>query len=305
MSIWFCTKNNTILIIVTYSPKAFLNRLENVVCTDSRLQYLIELADDETAEVREEVLRYLSNYGYTLEEDLIEFSSHLNKEKLKLFLPILEKNRRDWLVENWGYVCKTGCDNRNLEKALNLIAKFQMGMEQSPNLHQILDRLAVEFRQKYPYGNEMDLSYFLFQEKQIKGNKEDFYNPLNSNPIYAVQNQKGLPITLSLLMIFIGDRLEFEITGCNFPGHFMAKFYMQKELIIVDCFNDGRFIYENEIEDLSYASSDSLMHIAKSFTPGNLILRRICNNLVTAYTKRENKINADLFRQLIERLPVY
>lgn len=39
-----------------------------------KLQYLIELIDDSTEEVRIEVLKELNNYGTSLEQDLLSFS---------------------------------------------------------------------------------------------------------------------------------------------------------------------------------------------------------------------------------------
>ena len=65
------------------------------------LQYLVDLVDDDSEEVRKEIVKELVNYGLNLEEDLQEFSDVLNEDKLKLIDPVLKENRRQWLFDNW------------------------------------------------------------------------------------------------------------------------------------------------------------------------------------------------------------
>lgn len=132
----------------------------------SKLPYLVSLIDDETREVREEVLKGLSNYGASLEEDLQEFSKALDSQTLDFLKPILENNRRKWLSENWESWRKYNEGNQQLEEAFSLISKFQYGITYPVKLKRLLDQLGEEFRTLYPFGNEIDLANFLFNFKK-------------------------------------------------------------------------------------------------------------------------------------------
>lgn len=59
-----------------------------------KLQYLIELIDDSTEEVRIEVLKELNNYGTSLEQDLLSYSNILSKERMTLLQPVISSIRQ-------------------------------------------------------------------------------------------------------------------------------------------------------------------------------------------------------------------
>lgn len=264
------------------------------------LQYLVDLVDDDCVEVRNEIIKELINYGSDLEEDLQEYSDELNEEKLQLIEPVLQENRRQWLYENWNSWREVNDEYDSLEKAMELIVSFQEGIIFDNNLGRLLDAYAEEFMNKFPYGNEIDLANFLFREKEIKGSKQDYYNPLNSNLKYALEYKQGLPITLSILYMLVGNRVGLFIQGCNFPGHFLAKIEQDGETILIDCFNNGRMIYETELQGMVKESFEAVMKLIRSYTSVNIIVRRTLSNLANAYKQKNNQTNHDFFSNLIK-----
>lgn len=264
------------------------------------LQYLVDLVDDESEEVRKEIIKELINYGSNLEEDLQEFSDELSEQKLRLIEPVLQENRRQWFYENWNSWRNINDEYESLEKAMELIVSFQEGITGNTNLSKLLDFYACEFMNKFPYGDEFDLANFLFREKGIKGSKQDYYNPLNSNLKYALEYKQGLPITLSVLYMLVGIRTGLFIQGCNFPGHFLAKINQEGETILVDCFNQGRMIYETELQEMIKESYEAVMKLVKSYTSINQIVRRILSNLTNSYKQKGNQVNSDFFLNLIK-----
>ncbi|MCF8261734.1 MAG: transglutaminase-like domain-containing protein [Melioribacteraceae bacterium] len=268
------------------------------------LVHLVNLIDDDTTEVRNEVLKELANYGSTLEEDLLEYSGVLDKNMLKILKPVLDNNRKNWLLDNWSLWQKISDEKKQLEEALNLIIRFQDGITSQSSLPILLDTYANEFRQKTPYGDEIDLANFLFVEKGIKGNTKDYHNPQNSNLVFVIQNKKGLPISLSLIYILIGSRLGFQIEGCNFPGHFLSKIFVDGELILVDGFHKGRLLYERDIAER--VDTDSLEAVGKLInleTSSKIIIRRVLNNLVTAYKHKNENDLSEFFANLLSITP--
>ena len=56
----------------------------------------------------------------------------------------------------------------------------------------------------------------------FRGNRDDYYDPANSFLNVVLERRVGLPITLSLLCVALGQRVGIDIVGMGFPGHFMA-----------------------------------------------------------------------------------
>jgi regulator of sirC expression with transglutaminase-like and TPR domain len=261
----------------------------------SQIPFLLNLADDEDHEVRQAVYKELSSYEENLEDEIMKYPELLNEAKLEILKPLLEEARRDKLKKTWRSWFAIKDDAVKLETAMDMIAAFQLGADHSARLPELLDSIADEFAIKYPDGNEIDLAAFLFKEKGIDGEKKDYYNPLNSNLVYVIENKRGLPISLAIIYILTGYRLGLNIEGCNFPGHFLAKTYIEDEVALIDGFNGGRVIYERDIQVLVDDSQGVIMNIIKTKTSADLIIKRTLNNLIYAYQTKNDKVNSDFF----------
>ena len=270
----------------------------------NHLPHIISLVDDESEEVRSHVFKDLSDYGTDLEMDLVEFSDILNVSNLKLIRPIIENNRREWLKANWKNWYSEFSELRKIEVAMDIISKFQLGVLQQSSLSVKLDIIAGNFMNLYPYGNEMDLSYYLFRVLDLKGNKDEYYEPLNSNLYNTLEHGTGLPITLVLIYILVADRVGLKVNGCNFPGHFLAKIDIDDEMLLIDCFNGGRIIFESDLEDLSHDSFEALLTIVNTPLSARTILKRVLSNLVNAYKENGDVVNQQFFKELLLSTPL-
>ena len=262
------------------------------------LSYLVDFIDDDSTEVRDEVRKQLSDYGYGLEDDLNKLNIPLDSEKMKLIYPFVEDNRRVWILQNWHSWFNIDSYYDKLESALNILSKFNYGINHSPDLTTRLDMLAEEFKNKIPYGDELDLSFFLFKEKMFVGANSDYYNPFNSNLIYTLNERKGLPITLSLIYMLIGWRCGFIINGFNYPSNFMAKVDYDDEIIFVDCFAGGKLLFENDIDILLKDHELKIAGNLRSVIPVEIILTRVLNNLINSYSMLNDDNNIKFFSGL-------
>lgn len=267
-----------------------------------KLLQMIDFLDDDSVEVRDEIVHQLNEFGYDLEEHIKSNYDLIPTKQLEILMPIILENRRKWIKENWHYCFTSENESEKIESALNLLSQFHYGLNPNPNLATMLNELAEDFKNKFPYGDEMDLAYFLFQEKQITGAKVDYNNPFNSNAIYALKELRGLPITLALVYVMIGYRLGFLIKGCNFPGHFLAKVERDKELIFVDCFNGGKIFFENDIKQITKESEEILDKVINSDSSAEVIIRRVLNNLINSYNILNDTVNSAFFSNLAEMI---
>ncbi len=272
--------------------------------TKEKLPHIISLVDDDSEEIRNHVLQDLNDYGTDLETDLVEFSDILNRNNLHKIKPIIEKNRRDWLLANWKnwYTAITELDK--IEIAMDLISKFQLGVIQQTSLSTKLDIVAGNFMNLYPYGNELDLSNYLFHVLDLKGNKDDYYNPLNCNLYNTFESGLALPITLVLIYILVADRVGLKVVGCNFPGHFLAKIEIDSEMLLIDCFNDGRIIFESDLDDLSPDAFEALLTIINTPLTARKVIKRVLSNLTNAYKEKGDTVHQQFFKELMLSTPL-
>ncbi len=123
------------------------------------------------------------------------------------------------------------------------------------------------------------MAQFLHGELGFEGNTQDYYNPDNSLMPKVLETRMGIPISLSLLYIFLGKRCGRGISGINLPGHFIA----QLDGVLFDPFNEGRIL---KVEDCVEILSQQKLR----FNPGYLepatsrsILQRMLANLLFIY----------------------
>ena len=86
------------------------------------------------------------------------------------------------------------------------------------------------------------LHEYLVEELGFRGNREDYYNPVNSCLNYVLDERLGIPITLSLVYIEIGRRLNRDVRGISLPGHFLVEFRHQGFSVYLDAYHGGRFL---------------------------------------------------------------
>ena len=79
------------------------------------------------------------------------------------------------------------------------------------------------------------LNQFLFVEKGFVGNQKRYYDRRNSFLNEVLDRHTGIPITLALVYMEVARRLDLPVHGVGFPGHFLAK-YVGDEEIIIDAF---------------------------------------------------------------------
>jgi regulator of sirC expression with transglutaminase-like and TPR domain len=134
------------------------------------------------------------------------------------------------------------------------------------------------------------LCRYLFHEMGYRGNKQDYYDPRNSYLNQVMDLRTGIPITLSVLTMALGQRLGITIAGIGLPGHFIVKAVDHERQILFDPFHGGRELTYDDCENLVRqvtgmpfeANCSSLRGL-----PLAQIVARLLTNLKMIYLKRE------------------
>lgn len=130
---------------------------------------------------------------------------------------------------------------------------------------------------------------FMFEEKRFRGNEDEYYDPHNSFLHDVLDRRVGIPITLSIVYMAVGDRAGLETQGVGLPGHFIvrARETGSLEANLVDPFV-GRVINRDdcqarldELFEGNVVLSDE--HLRKS--GAREILVRLLTNLKAIYTR--------------------
>jgi regulator of sirC expression with transglutaminase-like and TPR domain len=83
------------------------------------------------------------------------------------------------------------------------------------------------------------LTHHLFDELGFRGNTEDYQDPNNSYLDQVVRRRLGIPITLSVLTMEVGRRLDVALDGVGMPGHFLVRHRADPNTFL-DPFGGGR-----------------------------------------------------------------
>lgn len=81
----------------------------------------------------------------------------------------------------------------------------------------------------------------LFSELGFSGDGDNYYDPRNSYLDQVVARRRGIPLTLSVLLIEIGRRVGVPLAGVAMPGHLLVRDQVDPE-VFVDAFDGGAIL---------------------------------------------------------------
>jgi len=120
---------------------------------------------------------------------------------------------------------------------------------------------------------------------------EDTYNDLrNADLIEVIDRRKGLPIALSILAIEAGRAQGWDISGLNFPGHFLLRFDQDGKRVICDPFHQFRILQAQDLRQLLKAVLGDEAELSANLyieASNREILLRLQNNIKFRQIEKE------------------
>ncbi|MBL8794077.1 MAG: transglutaminase family protein [Planctomycetia bacterium] len=199
----------------------------------------------------------------------------------------------------------------NLDEALDTLARdptapldlaevaLRLALDEYPSLDveaylSELDGMAREARNYLGGGLESQvqgLCRYLFHEMGFRGNTQDYHDPRNSYLNEVLDRRTGLPITLSLVAMAVGQRAGLSVAGLGLPAHFIAQASQEGRTVLFDPFHGGRQLTEEDCEHLiAQKTGRAVPTDSLSFhpTPPGLIAIRLLTNLKGVYLRGED-----------------
>jgi regulator of sirC expression with transglutaminase-like and TPR domain len=135
-------------------------------------------------------------------------------------------------------------------------AGLAISWEEYPNIdlssyREALDRMAAVLQPKvqginYPLKIIGEINRYLFEEQNFRGNENNYYDPRNSFLTDVISRRLGIPITLSIVYMAIGDRIGFPFEGVSLPGHFIIRPKRSDIQVFIDPFNKGEILFKED-----------------------------------------------------------
>jgi regulator of sirC expression with transglutaminase-like and TPR domain len=134
----------------------------------------------------------------------------------------------------------------------------------------------------------------LFDEKGLRGNADDYYDPRNSFLNEVLDRRTGIPISLSAVYMEVGRRAGILVEGLGLPGHFIVRVGGTPG-VLLDPFFGGTELSEEQCQDRldrvfgRKARVDAALLAA---CDTRTILARMLRNLKIIYGKRDDLTRA-------------
>jgi regulator of sirC expression with transglutaminase-like and TPR domain len=133
----------------------------------------------------------------------------------------------------------------------------------------------------------------VFVRQGFTGNATEYYDPRNSYLNEVIDRRRGIPITLAVVYLAVGQRLGQPVSGVNAPGHFLVR---HGELV-VDPFAAGRPVQrEVLIEQLRQMNvTEPAAHLERLLTSPpdtRAIVVRMLGNLKANYLQRKDFVRS-------------
>jgi regulator of sirC expression with transglutaminase-like and TPR domain len=245
------------------------------------------LADDDEQTVRL-VKDQLASDGPANLDDLRDLAGCDNPLAALHACDVLHEVVQNEALDRFEKLCPVFNDASDLEEACWLLsAALLRGFEAAP-YRQRLDawgaELARRLRRASGDRHRVDImTDFLAGELVFVGNTDDYYNDRNSLLPCVLDSRKGIPVSLTLVYMLVGQRAGWPVEGVNLPGHFLAR----HGSVIFDPFHQGRVLARRDCEEILRRQNQRLedWHLAPA-APRQMLVR-ILANLLYVYHRRD------------------
>jgi regulator of sirC expression with transglutaminase-like and TPR domain len=268
--------------------------------------------DDPDPFIQESVQNRFKQLGENAVPLLDEFRIETdNKDDKKRVSQIIHNITFPVLKADFQEILDRGVRNRkDLEYAVLTLSRFgnpTLRIEEYQNkLDHFAEMVEPTIRYRLDERRKMkQLIKFVFEDLNFKGDTEDYHNPDNCFIDQVIRRRRGLPITLSMVVMFLARRLEMPFFGVNMPIHFMLNYVSDKEEVLIDPYDNGAivsydqcyfFLKKNNIEP-----KPDHFKIASDIE----VLIRCIRNLIHSYERLEQPRRVEDLKELLGLIELY
>lgn len=215
----------------------------------NEIESLIYLLDDPDPEVQNGVKNRFKELGENAVPLLDQFRSEsIHASERNTINRIIYTITAGTLREEFADLLSEGIHDRiQLEKAVFMLARFGSPTLRVEEYSRKLDLFSRQIGSDIAYTPSLSekmhiLLQFVFRELHFRGDSKDYHSPDNAFLDRVIDRRKGLPIMLSLIVVFIARRLHLPFYGVNMPIHFMLMYETHNQEVLIDPFDGGTVV---------------------------------------------------------------
>ncbi len=193
----------------------------------------------------------------------------------------------------------------DLEEGAILISRFGFPGVDAAVYRAWLDKVAAAVAAEMPadagIGESVRrLSIYLFQSLGFAGNETRYYDADNTYLSRVIDTRRGIPVTLTVLLLLLARRLRLPVYGVGAPGHFLAGFKERGTALFVDCFRGGQLMTLPEVKRMLVRNGYDWRPELGKPVGSREILTRMLRNLISIYQKNGTVDRSERLSTLVE-----
>lgn len=161
-----------------------------------------------------------------------------------------------------------------------------------------IDALVVRLKRRFaPEAGVVQklhlLNRFFFRELGFSGNLNDYNDPDNSHLNVVLRKRRGIPISLGVLYLEMGEQIGLQVRGVSFPGHFLLRVTTPGGEVMLDPITGNALSESHMVEMLEpYVGRErdaipgTLRALLQPASPREIIARML-RNLKAVYLQTE------------------
>lgn len=139
------------------------------------------------------------------------------------------------------------------------------------------------------------LNAVLVERYGYRGDSETYEDMVNANLMRVIDRRRGLPVALGILYLHGARAQGWQISGLNFPGHFLLRLDLGSQRAIIDPFNGGETRDAMALRGLLKAMAGESAELRPEHTEPvgcRDVLLRLQNNIKLRHIKEERSGDA-------------
>lgn len=251
--------------------------------------------------IEPQLLFCINDYSSYLKEHSENTENELVKKRLK---DILYKTYIDNIEDMFRNIPLDKNGEIDLEHAGFLLSTFEFLDFDKKHYLKTLDSIAEGI--KTDIENITDpiiliekINNHIFKKEGFSGNQIDYSDPNNTYLNMVIDRRTGIPITLSLIYLFITKRLNLDFYGIGMPGHFILKYQKDNFEIFVDPYYSGQLLTKQDCINFLNFSGYGFIEQYLEVSPNKEIFKRMIRNLLLIYKEENNEFKYNKLRDLL------
>ncbi len=270
--------------------------------SEKDIQALIRLLTDSNSQLVENAGDALVEFGAAALPALRAFAD-LHPS---LAATLTRRIQAQLLEQEWARLSR----EPDAERAAILLARWLDPLVEPERIALQLDELAEPLRAQIPsrldvHGFRHDalaLREWLGRTQGFRGNIDHYYAPENSLLPTVLDTRRGLPITLSMIYLFVARRLGAPLHPVALPSHFIVRYGDEAEGVFLDPFHHGALMSLGDCQRLVEQRGAAWDPAYLRSISDHALVERMLRNLVNAYAVKGNE---DAVRQTVKYLDIW